>query len=294
MRYVLIINPRAGDEDEDEDLVARVRSRLGDLRVIALDEDVDLGAHVNRALDEDRVVVAAGGDGTINAVAQHLVGRGTFGALPGGTLNHFCRDLGVRDLDVAIDTLERGESMQVDVGRAADRYFLNNAGLGLYPEVVYERERQEHRVGKWRAAARASLRVMRNARPLAGRIAADGDERALLAWVVFVGNNRFGTGTGRIGARERLDEGVLDVRLLTLGTRKARRSRMAWRVLRGQPWSPRRIVRTVAREVEINLEEPRLVSRDGESDEDVTSLRVEILPRALRVLSPPQTSKEAP
>jgi diacylglycerol kinase family enzyme len=293
MRYALILNPRAGNDDVG-DLVGRLRSRLGDLRVVTLEEDVDLGTEVKRALDEDRVVVAAGGDGTINAVAQHLVGRGTLGALPGGTLNHFCRDLGVRDLDVAIDTLEGGEPRQVDVGRSADRYFLNNAGLGLYPEVVYERERHEHRVGKWRAAARASIRVIRTARPLAGRIAADGDERALLAWVVFVGNNRFGTSTGRIGVRERLDEGLLDVRLLTLGTRRAKRSRLAWRVLRGRPWSPRRIVRTEAHEVEINLEEPRLVSWDGESGDELGSFRVEIVPKALRVLSPPGTSKEAP
>jgi diacylglycerol kinase family enzyme len=295
MQYVLILNPGAGDDD-DRSLVEKLRSRLGDIRVVTLDEDVDLGSEVGRALDEDRTVVAAGGDGTINSVAQHVVGRGTLGVLPGGTLNHFCRDLGVRDPDVAIDTLAEGRPRVIDVGKAGDTYFLNNAGMGLYPEVVYERERHEHRVGKWHAAARASMQVLRDARPLAGRISADGDERALLAWVVFIGNNRFGTGTGRIGNRERLDEGVLDVRLLTLGTRKARRSRLAWRVLRGRPWSPHRIVRTEARRVDINLEEPRLVSWDGESGEEARSLQVEMVPKALRVLSPPvdEISKEAP
>jgi diacylglycerol kinase family enzyme len=286
VRYHLILNPTAGQEDA-RDLVERLRTRLADLTLATLDDDVDLASEVERALSEDRVVVAAGGDGTINSVTQHLVGRGTLGVLPGGTLNHFCRDLGVRDLDVAIDTLEHGHAKDVDLGKAGDRFFLNNAGMGLYPEVVYERERHEHRFGKWRAAARASFRVMGSADPLVGRIAADGDERALLAWVLFVGNNRFGTKPGRIGTRERLDEGVLDVRLLTVGTRKARRTRMAWRVLRGRPWSPRRIVRTEATKVDVSLETgPRLVSWDGESGEDASSLRVEILPRALTVLAP--------
>jgi diacylglycerol kinase family enzyme len=287
LRYHLILNPTAGG-DEARDLAGRLRTRLGDLTLTTLEDDVDLGSEVDLALSEERVVVAAGGDGTINSVCQHLVGRGTLGALPGGTLNHFCRDLGVRDLDTAIETLEHGHPVEIDVGKAGDRFFLNNTGMGLYPEVVHERERHEHRFGKWRAAAQASLQVMRSADPLIGRIVADGDERALLAWVLFVGNNRFGTRPGRIGARDRLDQGVLDVRLLTLGTRKARRTRLAWRVLRGQPWSPRRIVRTEARSVDVNLETgPRLVSWDGESGEEFTSLHVEIHPRALKVLAPP-------
>jgi diacylglycerol kinase family enzyme len=279
-------NPGAGG-DRSSDLDERLRSRLGDVRSLLLRPGVDLGAEIQRAVEESRVVVAAGGDGTVNSVAQHLVGRGALGVLPGGTLNHFSRDLGVRDLDSALLALEKGATREIDVGRAGDRYFLNNVGMGLYPEIVRERERHEPRLGRWRAAATASVRAARGARPLAGRIGADGDERALLAWIVFVGNNRFGTATGRIGTRQRLDEGVLDVRLLTLGTRRARRSRLAWRVLRGRPWSPRRMVRTEARHLEIHLEdEPRLVSWDGETGERVRSLEVEIIPRSLRVIAP--------
>ncbi len=288
MGYLLVLNPTAGSA-EDRAIVEAFRSRFGDVRTVTLDEDVDLAAEISAAIDEDRVVVAAGGDGTISSVAQHMMGRGVLGVLPGGTLNHFCRDLGLRDFDAAQAALEAGNLQSIDVGKAGDRYFLNNAGLGLYAEVVYERERHEHRLGKWRAAATASLGVMRRARPLAGSIEADGDERALLAWAVFFGNNRFGTATGRIGTRERLDQGVLDVRLLTLGTRKARRSRLAWRVLRGRPWSPRRLVRKEARRVRLHLEgEPRLVSRDGETEEAITSLEVQIVPGALRVIGPPE------
>lgn len=288
MRYLLVMNPTAGDGSASEPL-EEARSRLGDVKHVVLGPDVDLRSEIDAALEEERIVVASGGDGTINAVAQHLVGRGTMGVLPGGTLNHFCRDLGVRKMDDAFRALEEGAVRTVDVGKAGTRYFLNNAGMGLYPEAVYERERHEHRLGKWRAAAAASLRVVRGARPLVGTIQADGDARAMLAWAVFFGNNRFGTATGRIGTRERLDEGVLDVRLLTVGTRRAKRSRQAWRVLRGRPWSPRRLVRTEATSVRVELEgEPRLVSWDGESGEDISRLEVEIVPRALRVVAPPE------
>ena len=285
MRYLLVLNPSAGNDHRL--LLSRLRSTLGDPGVLVLEDGVDLAREIDAAVDADRAVVAVGGDGTISSVAQHLVGRGTLGVVPGGTLNHFCRDLGLRDLDAAIDALRAAHVREIDVGRAGDRYFLNNLGMGLYPEIVREREREEPRLGKWLAAATASWRVMRRARPLVGRISADGDERALVAWGVFVGNNRFGTGTGRIGARQALDQGVLDVRVLTLGTRKAKRSRLAWRVLRGRPWSPRRLVRTEARQVDVQLEEePRPVSRDGESDDRAASLRIEVVPRALRVIGP--------
>jgi undecaprenyl-diphosphatase len=285
VRYLLILNPGAGNDHRR--LLDRLRSSLGDAQALELRDGVDLAGEIDAAAHEDRAVVAVGGDGTINSVAQHVVGRGILGVIPGGTLNHFCRDLGVRDVDAAIDALQARRVLAIDVGRAGDRYFVNNLGMGLYPEIVQERERHERRLGKWRAAATASWRVTRGARPLVGRISADGDERALLAWGLFVGNNRFGTGAGRIGSREALDEGVLDVRVLTLGTRKAKRSRLAWRVLRGRPWSPRKLIRTEARRVEVHLEgSPRPISRDGESDERAASLQVEIVPRGLRVIGP--------
>jgi diacylglycerol kinase family enzyme len=293
VRYLLVLNPTAGDDDEARQTLDAVRSRFDDVKTVRLDGGVELRSEIERGLEEDRVVVAAGGDGTINSVAQHVVGRGVLGVLPGGTLNHFCRDLGVRDLDGALDVLEAGEVRAVDVGKVGDRYFLNNAGMGLYPEVVYERERHEHRIGKWRAAATASLRVMRRARPLIGTIEADGDARALIAWALFFGNNRFGTATGRIGTRERLDEGILDVRLLTLGRRRARRSRLAWRVLRGRPWSTSRLVRREAKHVSLRLTGgPRLVSYDGEAGATADSLQVEIEPVALRVVAPPVDTPE--
>jgi diacylglycerol kinase family enzyme len=284
-----VVNPGSGDGDPS-DLVTRARHTLADVRVVELSEDVDLGAEVEAAVGEDRTVVAAGGDGTVNAVAQHLVGGGVLGVLPGGTLNHFARDLGVRDLEGAFEVLSSGREIEIDVGVAGDRYFLNNAGLGLYPELVYEREQLEDRIGTWMASARAAVRVMREARPLAGRVTADGEPKALLAWMVFVGNNRFGTAPGRIARRERLDEGVLDLGIFLAGAGGARRSQVAWRMLRSRPWqTSRRVVRRDAERVEVELRgEPRLVSFDGESGDQVRTLDLRIRPRALRVLAPPE------
>jgi undecaprenyl-diphosphatase len=269
-------------------LVAEARRRLADVELFDLEPRADLAGAIDRALLEDRVIVAMGGDGTINAVAQHLVARGTLGVLPGGTLNHFARDLGVRNPSRALETLERGEPRAVDLGRIEGRFFVNNATIGLYPEVVMERDHyQWMALGKWGAAARASLRVIRRAEPLLGTISADGDARGLTAWIVFVGNNRFGAPPGRVGTRERLDEGILDVRILTTAEHGRRRTKLALAVLRDRTWRGRRLVRREARRVEIQLtDRPRLISVDGEMAESTDHLIVEIVPRALRVLHP--------
>jgi diacylglycerol kinase family enzyme len=264
-----------------------VASRLPAVRAIHLPHD-DLPGAIGQAVSEGRIVVAAGGDGTVNAVAQHVVGRGTMGVLPAGTLNHFARDLGVEEVDTAIDALKAGAVQAIDVGRIGDRYFVNNAGIGMYPELVYERERSEDRVGKWLASAGAALRVLRQTEPVVGTIEADGDARALFAWMVFFGNNRFGSTPARLAERARMDEGVLDVGLFLAGPRGARRSSVAWRVLRSRPWQvSSRVVRRTARQVRVRLEgEPRHVSRDGETGDPVREIEAEIVPGALRVVGP--------
>jgi undecaprenyl-diphosphatase len=286
MTYLLVRNPSAGSRADDE-LFAEARRRLTDAETFDLEPRADLGGAIDRALLEDRVVVAAGGDGTVNAVVQHLVARGTLGVLPGGTLNHFARDLGVGDPGLALTVLEHGEPRAVDLGRVDGRFFVNNAGMGVYPEVVRERDRSGSVVGRLAATAGASLRVLRRAEPLTGFVTADGDARRLDAWIVFAGNNRFEQGSGKIGRRTRLDQSVLDVWLLTASGERGRPTKLAWAVLRGRTWRGHRVVRTEGHRLEVQLTgRPRLVSLDGEVSDATDHLVVEIVPRALRVLHP--------
>jgi diacylglycerol kinase family enzyme len=284
--YLLVRNPMSRGR-ADEELFAEARSRLPDADTFDLEPRADLAGAIDRALQEDRVVVAAGGDGTVNAVAQHLVARGTLGVLPGGTRNHFARDLGVLAPGQALEVLERGEPRAIDIGRVDGRFFVNSAVMGLYPEAVRERERSEGLLGKWAAAGAASLRALGRAEPLVGSVSTDDDTRGLEAWIVFAGNNRFGTAGGRIGTRERLDQGVLDVRLLTAAGPGRRPARLVWALLRDRAWRGRGLVRTEGRRLEISLVgRPRLVSLDGEVADATDHLVVEIVPRALRVLHP--------
>jgi len=89
------------------------------------------------------VIVAGGGDGTINAVATALVGHPSIllGVLPLGTLNHFARDLDIPiDASRAVDVICAGHSKAADIGVVNDFHFLNNSSVGLYPAIVKLRE----------------------------------------------------------------------------------------------------------------------------------------------------------
>src|SRR4051794_16830707 len=78
LRHTLFVNPKSGSGTGDDRLDAALAA-LPDAEVVRIEPGVDLGRHVDAAIAADRVVVAAGGDGTVNAVAQHVVGRGVLG-----------------------------------------------------------------------------------------------------------------------------------------------------------------------------------------------------------------------
>ena len=156
---------------------------------------------VERARQREGVVVAAGGDGTINAVAQQVLGSGcAFGVLPQGTFNYFGREHGIpEDTTAALQVLLAGHVAPVQVGLVNERVFLVNASLGLYPQLLEERESFKARFGRSRGVAMlAGLRSLLHAhRPLQLRVAwcaADSGRAAaevsLRTPTLFVGNNR--------------------------------------------------------------------------------------------------------
>lgn len=159
-----------------------------------------------------RLIVAGGGDGTINAVASALVGTDSvLGVLPLGTLNHFAKDLGIPlDLEASLATLVHGAVKPIDVGEVNGRIFLNNSGLGLYPTVVRLREsKQQEGVGKWPAAIWATLKALARYRILTVRVTVNGKQLERKTPIVFVGNNEYQMQGLGAGHRAQLDAGSL-------------------------------------------------------------------------------------
>lgn len=138
----------------------------------------DIVAQARKAADAARtdggLVVAAGGDGTINAVATAALAASVpMGVVPMGTFNYFSREHGLAlDPEVAVQDLLRalhaGEMRPVQVGYVNQRMFVVNASVGLYPKLLAERERASQRYGRSRLVAVASA-VWSMFRPASGR-----------------------------------------------------------------------------------------------------------------------------
>lgn len=149
---------------------------------------------VEQARACDGVVVAAGGDGTINAVAQAVLGSGcVFGVIPLGTFNLFARTHGIPlEPAEAARVLLTEAPQPVQAGKVNDLVFLVNASLGLYSELLEDREAYKAQLGRSRLVAMGSgLRsLLRQHRQLHLSIEQNGHKRPSRTPSLFVGNNR--------------------------------------------------------------------------------------------------------
>lgn len=149
---------------------------------------------VAEARERGGVVVAAGGDGTINTVAQATLGSGCcFGVLPLGTFNYFSRTHGIpSELSEACAILLGGRAFEVQVGLVNDRVFLVNSSIGLYPQLLEDREVAKNQLGRsrWVAIGAALKTLLTVHLRLRLEIESPAGKRHLVTPTLFVGNNR--------------------------------------------------------------------------------------------------------
>lgn len=291
----LIINAASGISDKGE-----VRRRLAELfsagGVEAQISIAQNGAQIielarRAARGRSQVIVAGGGDGTINSVASAVVGSDKIlGVLPLGTLNHFAQDLQIPlDLDAAAQVIMAGDVINIDVGEVNGHIFLNNSSLGLYPTIVREREKQQRLgYGKWPAFVWAALSVLRRYPFLDVRLSADGKNFRSRTPFVFIGNNEYAMESFKIGRRVCLDAGKLSL-YITHRTGRLGLVRLCLRALFARLRNDKDFLAMCTDEVTIETRHKRLrVAFDGEVDILETPLHYHVRPGALRVIVPVQ------
>lgn len=239
-----------------------------------------------------QVVVAGGGDGTVSAVAAVLVGSGvTLGVLPMGTLNHFAKDLGIPlEQAEAIAVIAGNRQVDVDAGEVNGRIFVNNSSLGIYPDIVREREKRQHRLGhgKWRALLAASIGAARRYPVMKVHVEVDGQTLVRSTPFVFIGNNQYTMEGFEIGARAALDKGTLSL-YLTQRMGRFGLLQLAVRALFKRLQQARDFDMLTAREFVVRTGHKRLrVATDGEVNLMDTPLQYRVRPGALRVIVPAQ------
>jgi len=195
-----VINAAAGSSHADTlrdviETALRAAGRRGDLLFSRPSELAGVARQAaNRAIATRTAVVAVGGDGTLNTVAQaaHAVGC-AMGVVPQGTFNYFARTHGIpADATEAVRLLLRAAPAPVQVAGVNERVFLVNASLGLYPDLLEDREAYKARFGRsrWVALVAACATLLRAQRRLRLHIEMGGTVRDVRTLTLFVGNNR--------------------------------------------------------------------------------------------------------
>jgi diacylglycerol kinase family enzyme len=296
MKAFILVNARAGSIEPKgpRALTYRISEAC---RSAGLEADVRTvpGEELTRAVEKAAastadVVVLGGGDGTLSAGLPALVAAGKpLGVLPLGTLNHFAKDLGVPlEIEAAVCALRTGMVREVDLGEINGRLFLNNVSLGFYPEIVRDRESQEHREGRahWPAMIRAAWKTLRRFPLVRVRLRTAERSWKLTTPFVFVGNNRYETRLLAVARRPRLDEGELWV-YVARETDRAGLVRLGLRALLSRLDGARDFETWATDGLQIESHRPRVRGAvDGEIEDFDAPLRCRIRPRALRVIAP--------
>ncbi len=296
MKVLVLLNAAAGTADKADDPEAMVREAFAGHGVEATlralpGPEIAAAARAFVTSRSADAVVAAGGDGTISAVAGALAGSDVpLGIVAMGTLNHFARDLGLPlEVKQAAAVIAAGRTRQVDVAELNGRVFVNNSSVGLYPFMVARRtEQQRHGLGKALATLPATLQTLLGASWHRLGIAAAGERKAVRTPCIFVGNNAYETGLADFGSRKSLERGELDVQVIKQQTRLGLLL-LPFKIALGLADPARDVQAFRCAELELTSRSPRLrVSLDGEIATLSSPLRYRSRPGALRVLAEPR------
>jgi diacylglycerol kinase (ATP) len=213
------------------------------------------------------LVVAAGGDGTINEVVNGLAEqdyRPTLGIIPVGTTNDFARAIGVpRNIEGACDVIVEGNSVPIDIGRVNDKYFINIAGGGRLTELTYEVPSKLKTMLGQLAYYLKGIEMLPSIRPTEVSIEYDGKlfEGEIMLFLVSLTNSV--GGFEKLAPDSSLNDGLFDLLIL----KKANLAdfiKVATLAIRGEHINDPHVIYTKANRVKINPTEKMQINLDGE------------------------------
>ena len=211
-RYPLLFNPKARSQRAQKTarFIFERATRFVLYATSSPEEARDLAAKF--VADGEPIVVAAGGDGTLNAVLQGLVGSQTaLGVIPSGTMTVFARELGIPfgKLDMAFDIIEKGFIREIDLFEVNASPFMQMAGLGFDAMVIEETTWESKKMLGPLAYLLAAVKVLGEKPPLMEVITAEGRREEGVA--VLVGNGSLYGGQFRLFRMASNQDELLDV-----------------------------------------------------------------------------------
>ena len=288
-RVHLILNGKAAGNDDLRAAVARQRALQHRIDVRVTWERGDARRFVSEAGQVD-LLIAAGGDGTLNEIVQGLMDlseaeRPILGIVPLGTANDFASGCGIpRDPKKALSLCMKGEAVPIDVGKANDHWFINAASSGFGAEITATTSPELKRLLGPAAYAVMGAILAINFHHYRGRLALPGREITGSNPVAIVGNGRQTGGGIQVAPRACIDDGLLDV----LVVRKISPTALlaAARELQQLPPDGEYISYWQTPWLEVHPEEAIPVNLDGEPLR-FSTVRYEAVPKAIQLILPP-------
>lgn len=216
---VLVVNPASGS-GTGGDALDTVRAELPAVEIVTLRPHDDPVQAMRAAAARAEVLAVAGGDGTVACAAGVAAAQGIpLAIFPTGTFNHFAKDIGCGQVAATIEAIRSGSVWCADLITVNDgRTVVNTASIGSYPHYVAVREKLENRIGKTAAGLYAMVHTLFRGQPV--RIRYDG--KTVQTSLFFLGNSIYLPSGFAPSRRTRMDDGLLDVRILETGRRLSR------------------------------------------------------------------------
>ena len=297
-KICVILNVGSGKKDvnsQPQSIHAAFALYGVEITLKTIKKGVELTMETQKAVDEGyTTIVAAGGDGTVCAVAQIIsASKAVMGILPLGTFNYFARSLNLpMGIDAAAKVITAGHAMPLRVATVNGSMFLNNASIGVYPAILKTREDIYRRWGRSRMAAYVSVikTLITERRPLRLRITLDGKSRDIRSPLVFVVNNAYQLQQMSVSGTDKIEAGELAV-FIAPDTGRFGMIRLAVSLaLRSQSFE-RDFELVGAKEILIEnndgrAHKKRTIAKDGERERMQAPLRFRVVNEALSILVP--------
>jgi diacylglycerol kinase family enzyme len=294
-RYHIVFNPNSGTALSlglTADALCERFTAAGLDASIDADGETPLGERIVQALaNEAEIIVAAGGDGTVTALAEAMVDTDkTLALLPLGTANLLARDLSIPlELDAAIAAMAAMEPKRIDLGEVNKRIFLHNVSIGFVTSIAAARERirGHNDIGSLLGFARYFFQRIARARRIAVEIdTGNGAPRTGRVHAVVIANNSYDQGLGQVFSRQSLSDGHLSLYTLRHFA-LADFFRLTTSMVLGRWQQEEAIDIEDVTEVTIRTKKPTIVAMlDGELETLDIPLQFSIRPLALSVLAP--------
>lgn len=279
MKVVLVYNTSSGSHAPLKEL-----KRLFGEASIEIIEHIKVEQGFETALKhyitKSATIAVVGGDGTMSNISHLLKDTdATLMPIPGGTLNHFTKDLGIpQSIPEALQYFKAAKKTKIDIGQIDGKTFINNSSIGFYSDSLFEREEHEKKYGKWPAMIASTVKAFFRYRTY--KVTIQGKQYSTP--LVFVGNNKY-TLRGLAFQRSHLTGGVLSVYMIR-GKSRLNLFLAFLSLLRGQKNMPKKLKSFTTKEVTIATKRTLRVSRDGEHEKMPSPLHYEAKAACLNIL----------